>query len=93
VVVQNFAGSVTGLMASVTVATPVRAAVTLVSSNGLPFFRLTGGAGRNYVIEASTNLVHWMALYTNSATFGPVQFFNPPSPSLSRRFYRIVPWP
>jgi hypothetical protein len=93
VVAQNFAGSVTGVVATVTVAAPVQVTAGLVVSNGVSMFRLGGGAGRSYVIEASSNLLQWLPVHTNIATFGPLQFLEPASTGSSQRFYRVLPWP
>jgi hypothetical protein len=93
VIAQNFAGSITGIVATLTVAAPLELTAGMVLSNSVPMFRLRGGAGRAYVIEASSNLVQWVPVHTNIATFGPLQFFETTTPSSSGRFYRVLPWP
>jgi hypothetical protein len=93
VVAQNFAGSVTGIVATVAVAVPVQVTAGIVMANSMPMFRLTGGAGRSYVIETSSNLSQWMPVHTNSSTFAPLQFFDAASPGSPQRFFRVMPWP
>ncbi|MHB8522282.1 MAG: NHL domain-containing protein [Limisphaerales bacterium] len=48
-------------------------------------FNLTGPAGQSLVVEASTDLVNWLPIWTNTSTFS---FSDPQSGALSRRFYR-----
>ena len=50
----------------------------------------TGGATARYVLQASTNLVNWTVLATNSV---PGDFTDPTAKDYPRRFYRVVPWP
>jgi hypothetical protein len=57
--------------------------------NGLQFgFNLTGPAGKVVVVEASTDLVSWLPLWTNTLT-DALQFTDPESGVDSRRFYRL----
>jgi subtilisin family serine protease len=56
--------------------------------------RLTGVPSWTYVLEASTNLVHWTGIATNQAdATGVVQFTDPAASTLPRRFYRAVTAP
>lgn len=50
-------------------------------------FTLSGVTGGQYVVEASTDLVHWVALQTNTA---PFQFIDSNASQFTRRFYRTV---
>lgn len=52
--------------------------------------RLEGAFGARYAIEASTNLLQWTALQTNTATNGFTEFRDPGSvsPGQPRRYYR-----
>ncbi|MBI4323995.1 MAG: hypothetical protein HY674_01900, partial [Chloroflexi bacterium] len=43
---------------------------------------------QGYVLEASTNLVDWLPIYTNSAGPGAFDFADPASLALPLRFYR-----
>ena len=55
-------------------------------SNGFQF-QLTGPAG-TYVVEASTNLMNWVALFTTDVTNGPVNVLDPSAANFPWRFYR-----
>lgn len=58
-------------------------------SQGLQF-TVTGTPGSTYVVEASTNLVNWLPLKTNSS---PFTFTDPNAVALPLRFYRAHQWP
>jgi hypothetical protein len=50
---------------------------------------LTGPAGRTFVVEASTDLVHWTAISTNNVdTNGVFTVVDPDAKNYPRRFYR-----
>ena len=51
-------------------------------------FKLVGETNRVYAAEASTNLVNWVSLGTNTAWGGSIQFIDTNAPTLPRRFYR-----
>jgi len=57
-------------------------------------WRITAGPVRNFVVEASTNLITWSPVYgaTTSAA-GTADFFDPLTANHPRRFYRIVAEP
>jgi len=57
----------------------------LVVSNGLFWFTITSGANQTNVIQASTNLVNWIPIFTNVGSF---TFTNAIDPSHPFRFYR-----
>ncbi len=69
-------------------AVPVRLQ-SLGGINGGPFLlRLTGPSGVRYAIDASTNLVQWTALKTNTVTDGSFDYIDSSAPGFSKRFYR-----
>ena len=51
-------------------------------------FALTGPAGQAVVVDASTDLVSWLPLWTNTFMVGPLQFSDPNSGAYPNRFYR-----
>ena len=51
-------------------------------------FALTGPAGQAVVVDASSDLVNWLPLWTNNFMVGPLQFSDPNSGSSPQRFYR-----
>jgi hypothetical protein len=68
-----------------------QAAGAMSALAGLPTgqfgFNLSGTAGAEYIVQASTNLVNWVTLQTNVA---PFQFIDSNTAGFSRRFYRTV---
>jgi hypothetical protein len=54
---------------------------------GKPAFNVSGVNNYLYVVQASTDLVHWVAVATNVA---PFSFVDPNASQFSRRFYRTV---
>ena len=52
-------------------------------------FRLNGEPGRSYIIQATTNLIQWTPVRTNSANAdGMLSFADLPSPDAPKRFFR-----
>src|SRR5688572_19677689 len=53
-------------------------------------FRVTiSPSAQPTVLEASTNLVHWVSIKTNAANATPITVFDPQAANFSRRFYRV----
>lgn len=60
-------------------------------SNRVSRFVLTGPVGSNYVIKATTNLMNWSPLSTNTVSAGGwVIITDPAATNMPRRFYRAV---
>jgi len=59
------------------------------TSGGFFLFTINGQPGRTYVVEASTNLVVWTPVFTNS-TGGVFVFTDNGSTGFVFRFYRVV---
>lgn len=57
-------------------------------NNGTFGVTITGRPGHVYVIECSTNLVHWEPVSTNATLDGVIQFADPNAGSSVQRFYR-----
>jgi len=53
--------------------------------------RLVGVAGSNYVLQASTDMVNWVPIATNTPATGLWNFTDGQSTNFMRRFYRAVP--
>ena len=64
--------------------------ISIVSQPGGFSVSVNGTAASPYVLIASTNLINWVALETNSA---PFVFTDTNSVNLSRRFYQVVQGP
>lgn len=68
--------------------TPAAPAMTaLNSASGQFSFGVTGTAGAQYVVQASTNLVDWVSVETNTA---PFTFADPNTASYKQRFFRTL---
>jgi uncharacterized repeat protein (TIGR01451 family) len=64
---------------------------SLNSTNGAVQMRLVGVANSNYVIQATSDLVSWLAIATNAPASGLWYFSDPQFASFTHRFYRAVP--
>jgi len=49
----------------------------------------TGTPGQIFVVDASTNMVNWVPLQTNTLTSGPIHFYDPQWTNYPGRFYRL----
>ncbi len=66
---------------------------SLSFSNGLFGFDVAGAAGQPVVVDVSTNLVNWLAIWTNTVGPGVLPFSDAESQT-SNRFYRAhLPYP
>jgi hypothetical protein len=61
--------------------------------NGSLQLQLTGGAGENYAVEASTNLTHWTPLWVTNLPAPVLQFTDLDATNYPSRFYRAVAVP
>lgn len=60
----------------------------LVFSNGLFGINLTAAPGQPVVVDASTDLVTWLPIWTNTVGPGVLHLSDPQSQAYSTRFYR-----
>jgi len=93
VVVRNFAGAVTNLVAAITVATPVLLGYELVRTNAGIRFRVSGAAGASFVLQATTDFLDWQSVHTNISVSAPIDFMESETPNYPLRFYRVIPNP
>jgi hypothetical protein len=68
---------------------PLTLGITL-SSNHVPIMKLTGTPGQNYLVQSSTNLMHWNPTALLTDTNGIVFFVDPATPNSGWRFYRAL---
>jgi len=62
-----------------------------VKSGGQVQFTLAGEAGQTYIVQASTDMINWVPIYTNMAPVnGLLQFIDPKATNYPSRFYRTV---
>jgi len=52
-------------------------------------FTLNGVVNQTIVVEASTNLVNWQSIWTNTLSTGSTNFVDPQWANFPRRFYRL----
>lgn len=74
--------------ASYAVPAPQPALTATAYSAGQFRFNVSGTTGAMYVVQASTDLVHWVSLQTNAV---PFDFVDSQAANFSKRFYRSVP--
>jgi hypothetical protein len=55
-------------------------------------FHFTTQPGRNYLVEASTNLTTWAPVGTNLGNGNDHLFLDPNSALFPKRFYRVATW-
>ncbi|MBE7499043.1 MAG: hypothetical protein HS113_01780 [Verrucomicrobiales bacterium] len=61
---------------------------TLRRVNGAAHLDLAGDTDRDYVLQASADLSHWVDLSTNMIWDGPIP--DPESAAVNHRFYRVL---
>ncbi|MDR3460674.1 MAG: immunoglobulin domain-containing protein [Verrucomicrobiae bacterium] len=92
VVVTNAAGSVTSSNAFLAVSSgaPAKPQVAgIIFSNGIVSLTISGDAGPDYIVQASTNLVTWQSLFTNHLPVLPFNWSDSNAASFIQRYYRI----
>jgi hypothetical protein len=62
----------------------------VVMANGTAQFNVTCLSGQSYVIQASTNLMNWVNIATNSADSGSILITDPNAAQYGMRFYRVM---
>ncbi len=83
------ADDIDGAQALYPAQTPV-ITVEAQTESGLFHMKMTGLSNRNHIIQASTDLVTWVSLTTNSVTNGQLDFTDTNPISSSARFYRAL---
>ena len=88
VMVSNLAGSTNSNPATLTVYATAAASLTPAIHGGGQFgLAVAGVPGYPYVVQASTNLVNWVSIQTNTA---PFTFVDANAGQFSQRFYRSI---
>ncbi|MDB6110921.1 MAG: hypothetical protein JWR69_2671 [Pedosphaera sp.] len=62
-------------------------------TNGTFQLQVSGLVGKSYVLQASTNLVDWVSLNTNTPNATPFSLVDPGASNFPARFYRAVQLP
>jgi uncharacterized repeat protein (TIGR01451 family) len=72
--------------------TPPQLSASLNKGSGTFQFTVSNGqSGQQYIVQASTNLVNWVNVYTNPAYSVPFTFTDTNVSSYGSHFYRVVP--
>ncbi len=61
----------------------------LSGSSFPPVLSIGGDFGPDYTVEASTNLIEWLGVYTTNSPVLPFSWTDPDAASFGRRFYRV----
>ncbi len=73
------------------VSTPPNVSAVVVNNNGTFQFTVSGQSGLEYIVEASTNLINWVPVYTNPPPYvSPFTFIDSSALTYPDRYYRVV---
>ena len=78
------------VLSQVGVTQPFSLSATTNTINGLPVWQLTGQAGFDYNLQATSDFVNWTQIAVLENTNGAVTFYDPASTNYTYRFYRAV---
>lgn len=85
--VSALSPEISGVIGSTSSSAGAAAMTSPHASAGQFSFTVSGTSGSKYVVQASTNLVNWVSLQTNTS---PFSFVDANARQFSRRFYRTV---
>lgn len=91
-VVDNGSPSLTNSIDFLVTVPPVAApeVSSAQATNGQFIFQVTGDFGPDYVIETSTNLLHWSTIFSTNAPSLPFEWSDPDFAQSAQRFYRVL---
>jgi hypothetical protein len=92
VTVTNTAGSTASTNAFLTVSSGADARPQMsgfVFINGTFSLTINGDSGRDYIVQASTNLIIWDNIFTNHSPAPPFVWSDAAASNFNRRFYRV----
>jgi hypothetical protein len=92
-VVSNWFGMVTNVVAEVEVTEPMRLEAQVGAVGGVWQLRVLGTGSTGVVLEASKDLRGWEPVWTNSVSTGAWEYVEPVPAIQGQRFYRARPWP
>lgn len=75
---------------TISLALTARLGSIVLSTNGQAHFQITGAEGREYIVQASTNLVNWISLDPATVSNGVINFVDSSARSFAYRFYRAL---
>jgi sugar lactone lactonase YvrE len=88
VVVSSPYGSVTSSVVNLTITLPPLLAPQITGNTNFTFL-LSGPAGSNYVLQASTNLSNWSSVSTSTIPVSGTMTMTNATSGYNRRFYRV----
>jgi len=89
--VSNPAGQVETEPVSVLIGAPLKLGSMKIAASNHANFRLVGLHSTTYLIQASTNLIHWQTIATNFTDSGVLSYLDSCSTNYAIQFYRAVP--
>jgi pectate lyase len=96
VIVTNLAGSTasSNVTLNISVTAPARPQVSAtVFTNGTFSLTVSGDAGHDYILQASTDLVVWASIFTNHLPSVPFVWNDSGASNFNDRFYRVLVGP
>ncbi|HEY2953073.1 MAG TPA: immunoglobulin domain-containing protein, partial [Verrucomicrobiae bacterium] len=93
VVVSNYAGAVTSLVAQITVEVPLHVHVALERVGNLLRVHINGTASQGVVLQTTSDLVNWLPVQIFPTANASFEFTDDRAGEPPLRFYRVVPWP
>ncbi|MEK7683899.1 MAG: immunoglobulin domain-containing protein [Verrucomicrobiota bacterium] len=90
VVASNFLGTLTNEVATLTLAELLRLHSAAFLTNGTFRLLLSGDLGPKTVVQASSNLLNWLPIFTNLTPAAPIEVIDAGASNHPLRFYRAV---
>lgn len=91
-VASNCLGIFSNVITRVAVNLPLLLSFSALRPSGYVDLNVSGGTGRAFMIQSTTNFLNWIPLYTNSTPFAWINFVHPSSAPHTNRFYRAMHW-
>ena len=90
VIASNYLGTLTNEVATLAVAELLRLHSAAFLANGTFRFLLSGNLSPNTVVQASSNLLNWLPIFTNPVSTAPIEVIDSGTSNRPFRFYRAV---
>ncbi|MBI1841234.1 MAG: hypothetical protein HYR88_10325 [Verrucomicrobia bacterium] len=93
VILSNAMGSTTGLVANIYVRVPFKLSASYSTGGSGATLLLNGVAEQGFLVEASTDLVHWCEFAQNPLPLNPFNYVLADPGKYARLFFRCQPFP
>ncbi|MBI4324317.1 MAG: immunoglobulin domain-containing protein, partial [Chloroflexi bacterium] len=90
VIASNYLGALTNDVATLTLAEPLRLHSAAYLTNGTFRLLLSGDLSPRTVVQASSNLLNWLPVFTNLVPTAPIEVIDAGASNHPLRFYRAV---